>query len=119
MKVCVIDCSKPLEEQVTYRDMTRAELAQHKKDKTAGETEAQGRAWIALRVTRDQLLAASDHQGDHLPWAKWRDKLRDLPATTKDPDKAKWPNPPKAVSTLYEFRTLWPELDWSHLKQGA
>jgi hypothetical protein len=55
-----------------------------------------------LRDDRNALLAASDWtQLPDIPaakqkaWAAYRQKLRDLPKTTKDPASVAWPIPPK------------------------
>lgn len=57
-------------------------------------------AYAGLRAERDALLAASDWTQvpdapvDAAAWAKYRQALRDLPATTKDPASVKWPKAP-------------------------
>ena len=55
-----------------------------------------------IRLERNMLLAASDWtQASDAPvdakaWAKYRQALRDLPETIKDPTaEIKWPDPPK------------------------
>lgn len=57
-------------------------------------------AWGNLRAERNGLLAASDwtqhpdSPADSEAWAAYRQKLRDLPAKTKDPSNVHWPKPP-------------------------
>lgn len=55
-----------------------------------------------IRTERDRLLAESDWTQvpdapvDAKAWAKYRQALRDLPATIKDPTaEVAWPEPPK------------------------
>lgn len=120
--VLVIDCSKPMTDKAhaRYRPMTKAERKQRDQDVAAAVAESQARAWVALRVQRDRMLAATDHfPKDETAWQTWRRLLRDLPSTTKDPESPKWPAPPWVLSTLIEFRGLWPELDWAQLETGA
>lgn len=58
------------------------------------------KAWVALRMTRDSYLAASDWTQvpdapvDHAAWAAYRQQLRDLPSNTTDPRNPTWPTPP-------------------------
>lgn len=59
-------------------------------------------AWERIRRDRDTLLTASDWtQNPDAPvdakaWAAYRQALRDLPATIKDPTAdVAWPEPPK------------------------
>jgi hypothetical protein len=59
--------------------------------------------WVLerLRVRRNALLAASDWTQvadapvDQTAWAEYRQALRDLPKSAKDPRKVKWPERPK------------------------
>lgn len=57
-------------------------------------------SWVAFRIERDRLLAASDWTQvpdapvDHTAWAAYRQELRDLPAKTDDPLNPVWPTPP-------------------------
>ena len=59
-------------------------------------------AWEALRIERNQRLAASDWTQvadapvDAAAWATYRQALRDLPDTTTDPHSPVWPVPPAA-----------------------
>jgi hypothetical protein len=56
--------------------------------------------WERLRLKRDELLVKSDFRmisdapWDVQPWASYREALRDLPKTTKDPREAIWPVQP-------------------------
>lgn len=57
-------------------------------------------AFAYLRAERNTLLCESDWTQlpdapvDAVAWAKYRQALRDLPAKTKNPEKARWPKPP-------------------------
>lgn len=119
--VLVIDCSKPMTDKAhaRYRPMTKAEQKQRAKDVKAALADSQRRAWLALRAQRDRMLSGTDHVEDSSAWEAWRHLLRDLPSKTTDPENPKWPAPPWALSTLIEFRDLWPELDWARLETGA
>jgi hypothetical protein len=54
-----------------------------------------------MRIRRNELLVASDWTQvadapvDAAAWAEYRQALRDLPKSAKDPRKVKWPEPPK------------------------
>lgn len=80
-------------EPVTRRPFTDEEAEQH-------ATDSLNHAWVELRAARDGLLARSDWTqapdtpADSAAWAKYRQRLRDLPAKTTDPATAKWPKPP-------------------------
>lgn len=56
--------------------------------------------WERLRLKRDSLLKKSDYRviadapWDTAPWLEYRQALRDLPKTAKDPSKIVFPNPP-------------------------
>lgn len=56
--------------------------------------------WERLRIKRDQLLAACDYRvvadapWDVQPWLEYRQALRDLPKTNKDPRKITFPLAP-------------------------
>lgn len=56
--------------------------------------------WERLRNYRNELLAACDWRmiedapWDKTAWAKYRQALRDLPATITDPSKIIFPTPP-------------------------
>lgn len=56
--------------------------------------------WQMLRMTRDQMLAASDWTQvpdapvDQAAWATYRQALRDLPENTTDPANPIWPSKP-------------------------
>lgn len=115
---CVIDCSKPPDDpdQVSYRKLTRVELAQRKRDRADAERRAVARGFVEMRGYRDALLRATDHLESDKPWAAWRQRLRDLPSNTGDPAATRWPKPPAVVSCLYSFRALWPRTDWSPLE---
>lgn len=60
-------------------------------------------AWAQLRIDRNNALAESDkrimpwlEKGQPAPgaWQKYRQALRDLPATTEDPLRIMWPREP-------------------------
>ena len=60
-------------------------------------------AWAQLRIDRDIALTESDkrimpwlEKGQQAPeaWQKYRQALRDLPATTEDPFRILWPREP-------------------------
>jgi hypothetical protein len=57
--------------------------------------------WERLRLRRDSLLAASDWTQvadapvDKEAWAVYRQALRDLPESVKDPRQAVWPESPQ------------------------
>ena len=60
------------------------------------------RKWRPIRAKRNALLAVSDWTQtvdapvDAKAWAVYRQALRDLPASIKDPTaEIKWPEPPK------------------------
>jgi len=117
-QVCVTDCSKPLEEQVRYRPLTKKEQAQRKRDHADALVHRRQVAYVSLRFTRDRLLQITDHLDADPRWSRWRQKLRDLPQTA-DPEKVRWPKPPAAASCLADYREFWPRLDWSLLTQGS
>jgi hypothetical protein len=56
--------------------------------------------WERLRAHRDALLTESDYRmvtdapWETALWAEYRQALRDLPETTKDPRLAEWPVKP-------------------------
>lgn len=56
--------------------------------------------WERLRLKRDSLLKKCDYRviadapWDIQPWLEYRQSLRDLPKTAKDPKKIVFPNPP-------------------------
>lgn len=56
--------------------------------------------WERLRLKRDGLLKKCDYRivadapWDIQPWLEYRQALRDLPKTVKDPKKIVFPNPP-------------------------
>jgi len=56
--------------------------------------------WERLRIKRDSLLKKCDYRivadapWDIQPWIEYRQALRDLPKTAKDPNKIVFPNPP-------------------------
>ena len=115
MNVCVIDCSN---QTVTVRPATKRELAQAARDAKENAARNLRGAYLELRQQRDALLRLTDHFAGEPGWDRWRQKLRDLPATV-DPEKPRWPKPPAAVSCLHDFRGLWPRLDWTHLTEGT
>ena len=68
------------------------------------EEERQPRNLLKLRTKRNALLVSSDWtQGNDSPlsdeakddWATYRQELRDLPASTEDPDDPTWPEVPE------------------------
>lgn len=56
--------------------------------------------WERLRLKRDALLKKCDYRivadapWNIQPWIEYRQALRDLPKTAKDPKKIVFPNPP-------------------------
>lgn len=56
--------------------------------------------WERLRLKRDSLLKKCDYRviadapWDIQPWLDYRQALRDLPKTAKDPNKIVFPTPP-------------------------
>jgi len=56
--------------------------------------------WERLRLKRDGLLKKCDYRiisdapWDIKPWLEYRQALRDLPKTNKDPKQIVFPNPP-------------------------
>ena len=50
-----------------------------------------------LRDKRNKLLTESDWTGQYEieEWKEYRQALRDIPSTTKDPENPIWPEPPK------------------------
>jgi hypothetical protein len=120
MNVCVIDCSLPPghPDQVQVRPLTDAERAQRDRDVADGEQARRAQGFLDLRATRDTLLRLTDHLDRERRWQTWRQKLRDLPANTANPEAASWPKPPAAVSCLTAYRGLWPRLDWTPLTKG-
>jgi hypothetical protein len=114
------------EARVVWREQSAEEKKQAAKDTTDRASFQRVDATIFLRLTRDALLRATDFvelpsAEDRLgkpklvAWRAWRQKLRDLPAKTKDPEEPKWPEPPEVTSALLEHRRLWPDLDWTPL----
>jgi hypothetical protein len=80
------------------RNMTAAEKKQYAID----EQRIANGLWDQIRSGRNALLAASDWTQtadapvDAKAWAAYRQALRDLPKTIKDPTaEIKWPEPPK------------------------
>ncbi len=68
-------------------------------------------AWTALRHHRDRLLAESDYSqlpdapGDRAAWAAYRQALRDLPDTIRNPQDVTWPQPPASTPNNNNERT--------------
>lgn len=64
------------------------------------EREQIEQAWVAVRATRNQMLAScdwtqvNDAPVDKAAWAIYRQALRDLPENTKDPRFVTWPQQP-------------------------
>ena len=80
-------------------DIDAVDLRTHKWLKSRYDAEE----WAALRVKRDELLAASDwvvvkaqEAGEDVPsaWVTYRTALRNLPAATSDPANPTWPTAP-------------------------
>jgi hypothetical protein len=85
--------------RVQYRELTREE----EKERADAERAAPTRALARLRAGRDRLLATSDWtqmpdapltDKQRAAWAAYRQRLRDLPASTKDPADPDWPKAP-------------------------
>jgi hypothetical protein len=107
-----------------WRTLSDAEQTQRGERKTLSVGWNRRQALAHLRMTRTALLAATDFieladgsrtidDATRSALGDWRQKLRDLPATTKDPDDPTWPAPPVALSGLREWAVLWPELVWA------
>jgi len=64
------------------------------------ETDDSNILWARIRHQRDMELAATDwtqvadSTADKTAWATYRQALRDLPASNKDPKKIKFPSRP-------------------------
>lgn len=101
--------------RVVYRELSADEKRQRKEDAAGLAAFRRVDATIFLRLARDALLRNTDHLAGDDTWDAWRQDLRDLPATTKNPEEPVWPPPPAAISALLEHRRLWPDLDWSRL----
>lgn len=72
------------------------------KDEALSELKTE-RAWDSLRNERNKRLSESDwtqvldaplNEQDKLSWKQYRQSLRDLPETCKDPMSPLWPNKP-------------------------
>ena len=71
-------------------------------DQAQADADALASSWASLRTERNALLASSDWTqspdsplDDKADWATYRQELRDLPASTEDPDSPSWPTPPE------------------------
>ncbi len=88
--------SMPLEELALAR-----RIPVTKEEAAARKAAAEDVAFARIVAERDALLAASDWTQlpdspvDQKAWAAYRQKLRDLPTSTKDAAKPAWPKPPK------------------------
>lgn len=57
--------------------------------------------WVKVKAKRKKLLDISDYTQlpdvgvDKIAWAEYRQKLRDLPSTVKDPFAVVFPTPPE------------------------
>ena len=127
---CIVNSSVPIGEQghVVYRELTTEEKRDRRKAEKAGVSFAGADAWLFLRLKRDKLLTATDfyelppaqkRYGEQVVagWQRWRQQLRDLPASGVDPEAPSWPTPPEPISVLLEYRGLWPELAWERLEK--
>jgi len=62
---------------------------------------SESKCWAELREKRDRLLSESDWTQipdapvDKDAWAEYRQKLRDLPQNTTDPNNLTWPEKPQ------------------------
>lgn len=72
-------------------------------DQVKLQTQKANLTWTEIRIRRDILLARSDWTGladvDLSPeklneWRAYRKALRDIPQTSKDPNKIRWPKVP-------------------------
>jgi hypothetical protein len=81
---------------------TEAETVTNNQDQA--DADALASSWAVLRTERNALLVSSDWtQASDSPltdevkaeWATYRGELRDLPASTGDPDSPTWPTPPE------------------------
>lgn len=57
--------------------------------------------WDQIRAKRNSLLSKSDYtqildwSGDKTAWASYRQQLRNIPQTYKNPEDVVWPTPPQ------------------------
>ena len=91
-----VDCEKKTSVIMEFTAEEQKEIAAKQK---AFEDTAEDRAWFALRVKRDKLLAETDWLANSdvtMSDAQklYRQELRDLPANTSDPESPDWPNKP-------------------------
>lgn len=125
--VLIENCSLPFghEARVVYREHSPEEKREQKQLAKDAAAFARADAMIFLRLSRDAMLRATDHfemangekvaggEEEHKAWLAWRQKLRDLPAKTKDPEDVTWPEPPKAISSLIDMRRFFPATDFT------
>jgi len=73
-------------------------------DQAQADADALASSWERLRSERNALLVSSDwtqasdsplNDGAKSEWAVHRQLLRDLPASTEDPDDPTWPDAPE------------------------
>ena len=83
--------------------LTPEEEAARDAEEVAEEAAKPARAMANLRIERNALLSSNDWtQGNDTPladeaktsWAEYRQLLRDLPASTENPDEVTWPEAP-------------------------
>lgn len=91
-----VDCDKKTSVIMEFTAEEQKEIDAKQK---AFEDTAEDRAWFALRVKRDKLLAETDWLANSdvtMSDAQklYRQELRDLPANTSDPESPDWPNKP-------------------------
>ncbi len=91
-----VDCEKKTSVIMEFTAEEQKEI--DAKQKAFEDTE-EDRAWFALRVKRDKLLAETDWLANSdvtMSDAQklYRQELRDLPANTSDPESPDWPNKP-------------------------
>lgn len=108
---------------VVYREQTTAEKRLHRETTKAQAAFNRADAMLFVRMTRDEMLRATDHyemnpalagsKAKSSAWLKWRQALRDFPAKVKDPEDVTWPAPPEVTSVLLPWRRYWPKLSWS------
>lgn len=94
--------ARTLDSKMDFADLeAQREVPIGKEEAAARKVEIADAAGMNLRRDRNALLQQSDWtQLPDIPedtrrvWAAYRQKLRDLPETTSDPTKVRWPKPP-------------------------
>lgn len=87
----------------TLNDLTTQERAEYDVQQQAYEAAAPERAWLLVRVERDELLKATDWAAlpDSSAYSPeliaYRQALRDIPSQFTNPDDVVWPVNPLKV----------------------